>query len=57
MRRKPLYLLDNTPTTLNGTGGHCDLSRLGLMFLTDATAFAGAVTMTSSVVVTQYRQG
>jgi hypothetical protein len=30
---------------------------LGLMFLTDATAFAGAVTMTSSMVVTQYRQG
>lgn len=47
----------NTPTTLNGTGGHRDLTRLGFMFLTDATAYAVAVTMTSSMVVTQYRQG
>jgi hypothetical protein len=30
---------------------------LGLMFLTDAAAFAGAVTTASSLVVTQYRQG
>src|SRR5208337_1949540 len=47
----------NTPTTLNGTGGHRDLTRLGFMFLTDATAYAVAVTTTSSLVVTQYRQG